>query len=229
MKEESKSMSLDEALIKRFLAVDPATVGHYIGGGFMRPEMKPIRRDDHRMIGPAYTVRISGRDSCALYYGIKHAPKGSVIVVDRCGDDTFACCGEMVATYAQSQGMAGIVIDGPATDSRAIEKLEIPVFCTGISAVTTMVYGATGEVDIPIVCSGAAVHPGDIVFGDADGVVVLPPDGYEDALEKAEASVAREVTLRQHFLSGGQPYWNVDRLFTEGLADRIAELKKLDD
>ena len=125
--------------------------------------------------------------------------------------------------------MAGIVIDGPATDSRAIERLEMPVFCTGISAVTTMIYGATGEVQIPIVCSGAHVNPGDIVFGDADGVVVLPPDGYEDALSKAEASVAREVNLRKHFLAGGDPLWNVDRLFTEGLADRIAELRKLDD
>ena len=72
-------MELTDTLKERFLSVDPATVGHYINGGFMRPEMKPIRRDDKRMIGPAYTVRISGRDSCALYYGIKHAPKGSVI------------------------------------------------------------------------------------------------------------------------------------------------------
>lgn len=222
-------MGLNEVLVKRFLSVDPATVGHYIGGGYMRPEMKPVRRDDNRMLGPAYTVRISGRDSCALYYGIKHAPKGSVIVVDRCGDNTFACVGEMVATYAQSRGMAGIVIDGPATDSRAIEKLEMPVFCTGISAVTTMIYGATGEVEIPVVCSGAHVNPGDIVFGDADGVVVLPQDGYEDALKKAEESVAREVTLRKHFLSGGDPLWNVDRLFHTGLAGTIAELRKLDD
>ena len=221
-------MALDEALKKRFMGVDPATVGHYIGGGYMRPEMKPLRRDDKQMIGPAYTVRISGRDSCALYYAIKHAPKGSVIVVDRCGDTTFACCGEMVATYAQSQGMAGIVIDGPATDSRAIEKLEIPVFCTGISAVTTMAYGLTGEVNIPVVCSGAQVNPGDIVFGDADGVVVLPPEGYEEALKKAEESVAREVKLREHFRAGGQPYWNVDRLFETGLQDRVAELKKMD-
>ncbi len=219
-------MNMNEALIKRFLAVDPATVGHYIGGGYMKPEMKPIRRNDDRMIGPAYTVRISGRDSCALYYGIKHAPKGSVIVVDRCGDNTFACCGEMVATYAQSRGMAGIVIDGPATDSRAIEKLDMPVFCTGISAVTTMIYGATGEVQIPVVCAGAHVNPGDYVFGDADGVVVLPPDGYEDALKKAEESVARELTLREHFRSGGDPLWNVDQLFTVGLTDAIAELRK---
>ena len=147
-------------------------------------------------------------------------------MVDRCGDNTFACCGEMVATYAQSRGMAGIVIDGPATDSRAIEKLDMPVFCTGISAVTTMIYGATGEVQIPVVCAGAHVNPGDYVFGDADGVVVLPPDGYEDALKKAEESVARELTLREHFRSGGDPLWNVDQLFTVGLTDTIAELRK---
>ncbi len=217
---------LDEKTIQRFLNVDPATVGHYIGGGYMRPEMKPVKRDDQRMVGEAYTVRISGRDSCELYYAIYTAPKGSVIVVDRCGDDTFACCGEMVVRFAMSRGMAGIVIDGPATDSRAIEKLGFPVFCTGISAVTTNIYGVTGETNIPICCSGAIVHPGDIVFGDADGVVVLPPDGYEEALCKAEASVAREVKQRKVFEEGGMPSWNLERIHAADIQSLINEFKK---
>ena len=71
------------------------------------------------------------------------------------------------------------------------------------------------------------MNPGDLVFGDADGVVVLPADGYEEALKKAEESVAREISLRKHFLNGGDPLWNVDRLFSVGLAETIAELKKL--
>ena len=104
-------MALSEEVIRRFQAVDPATMGHYIGGGFMRPEMKPLNLGERRMVGPAYTLRIPGRDSCGIYYAISKAPKGSVIVVDRCGDDTFACCGEMVATYAQGCGMAGLVIE----------------------------------------------------------------------------------------------------------------------
>lgn len=221
-------MELSQELIERFMSVDPATVGHYIGGGYMRPQMKPVKHTGRRMVGTAYTVRMPGRDSCAIYYAISKAPKGSVIVVDRCGDDTFACCGEMVAAYAQGCGMAGIVIDGPATDSVAIENMDIPVFCTGISAVTTVILGVTGEVNIPITCSGTAVNPGDIVFGDADGVVVLPPEGFEDALAKAETSVKNEVYQREIFLSGKLPGWNIERLFETDTVPMLLKLRETD-
>lgn len=219
---------LSKETIERFMSVDPATVGHYIGGGYMQPSMKAVRIDDKKMVGTAYTVRIPGRDSCALYYAISKAPRGSVIVVDRCGDDTFACCGEMVATYAQGCGMAGIVVDGPATDSIALSRLSIPVFCTGISAVTTIIIGVTGEVNIPVTCSGAIVNPGDIIFGDADGVVVLPPDKYEDALTKAEISVKNEVYQREIFSKGQLPGWNIDRLFETDTLSILSELRKID-
>jgi regulator of RNase E activity RraA len=142
-------MSLPQEMIDRFMAVDPATFGHYIGGGYMRPEMKPINRHS-KMVGQAWTVRLQGKDSCALYYALQKAPKGSVIVIDRCGDSMYACVGEMVALFAECQGFAGLVIDGPATDSLAIEKSGFPVFCTGISDVTTNVIGISGEQDIPI-------------------------------------------------------------------------------
>ncbi len=217
-------MLLSEELIKRFMAVDPATIGHYIGGGYMRPEMKALNIGERKMVGPAYTLRIPGKDSCGIYYAISKAPKGSVIVVDRCGDNTFACCGEMVALYAQGRGMAGLVIDGPATDSIAIRKLDMPVFCTGISAVTTVILGVTGEVQIPVVCSGTIVNPGDIVFGDADGVVVLPPNGYEEALRKSEESVQAEINQRKIFARGELPGWDIEKLFE---TDTVSMLLKL--
>jgi len=220
-------MSMQKEIVDRFLAVDPASIGHHIDGGFMRPEMKPINKHS-KMVGPAYTVRIQGKDSCALYYALEKAPKGSVIVIDRCGDTTYACVGEMVALFAQCQGFAGIVIDGPATDSLAIEKSGYPVFCTGISVVTTNVIGVSGKHDITIHCSGAVVRPGDIVFGDADGVIVIPPDNYMDLLVKAEESVAREVDMRKHFLAGGHPKINVERLYNADVMAMINELKKFD-
>lgn len=220
-------MSLSKELVDRFMAVDPATFGHYLVGGCMRPEMKPINKHS-KMVGPAYTVRIQGKDSCALYYAMQKAPKGSVIVIDRCGDTTYACVGEMVALFAECQGFAGMVIDGPATDSLAIEKSGFPVFCTGISVVTTNVVGVSGEQDVPVNCSGAVVHPGDIVFGDADGVVVIPPDNYLELLIKAEEAVVREVELRRHFRAGGSFKINVERLWNTDVMGMINELKKFD-
>jgi len=220
-------MSIPKEIIDRFMAVDPATFGHYLVGGCMRPEMKPINKHS-KMAGPAYTVRIQGKDSCALYYALQKAPKGSVIVIDRCGDTTYACVGEMVALFAECQGFAGIVIDGPATDSLAIEKSGFPVFCTGISVVTTNVIGVSGEHNVTVNCAGAVVRPGDIVFGDADGVVVIPPDNYLELLVKAEEAVAREVDLRKHFRAGGSFKINVERLYNADVMGMINELKKFD-
>ncbi len=220
-------MPLPKEIVDRFMKIDPATIGHYIGGGYMRPRMKPLNKLS-KMVGPAYTVRIQGRDSCALYYALEKAPKGSVIVIDRCGDSTYACVGEMVALFAECQGFAGIVIDGPATDSLAIERSGFPVFCTGVSVVTTNVLGVSGEHDVTVDCCGAVVRPGDIVFGDADGVVVVPPDDYLDLLVKAEESVAREVDLRKHFRAGGHPKINIERLYNADVMGIINNLKKFD-
>jgi regulator of RNase E activity RraA len=219
-------MGLSAEIVARFMGVDPATFGHYNGVRFMRPEMKPINKAS-KMVGTAYTVRIEGRDSTALYHALKAAPKGSVIVVDRCGDTTFACVGEMLALVAESHGFAGIVIDGPATDSVAIGKTTYPVFCTGISVVTTMVLGISGEHGVPVQCCGAVVNPGDIVFGDADGVVVIPPDGYEPLLVKAEAAAIREVEMRKLFKAGGFPQIDIERLSAANVPGIIDDLKKI--
>ena len=194
----------NDALKSRFLATDPATYGHYLGVRFLSSKVKPISKTS-KMIGPAYTVRILGKDSYGLYKAMEEAPAGSVLVIDRCGDEVYACVGEMVARNAKALGLAGIVIDGPATDSLWIEKMEFPVFCTGISVVTTNVWGITGECNIPISCFGAAVHPGDLVFGDADGVVVLPAEGYEEMLARAEEAAQREILMRQKFEAGEGP------------------------
>ena len=194
----------NEEIKQRFLTTDPATYGHYLGVSFMGAKMKPICKTS-KMIGPAYTVKMMGKDSFALYHALELAPKGSVIVIDRCGDDVYACVGEMVARNAKALGMAGIVIDGTATDSLWIEKMDFPVFCTGISVVTTNVWGISGEWNIDVSCCGAVVHPGDLVFGDADGVVVLPPSGYEEMLERAEEAAKREVVMRAKFENGEGP------------------------
>lgn len=211
----------------RFMGVDPATVGHHIGGGFMRPEMKPLNKSV-KMVGPAYTVRMEGRDAAPLHYAFTKANKGDVIVIDRCGDHTYAPIGEIVALYAQCQGFAGLVIDGAVTDSRAIEKQDFPIFCTGVSVVTTAILGVSGKVDIPVCCSGAVVHPGDIVFGDADGVIVLPPDGYEHALLKAEAGIAKEAGIKAAYLSGKKSHVNIERLYGADLMTTINKLKMYD-
>ena len=197
-------MAWTKEMIDRFMKTDPATYGHFVGVRFMKPAIKPINKHS-KMIGPAYTVRILGKDSCAMYRAIEEAPAGSVLVIDRCGDEVYAAVGEMVARYAKGAGLAGIVLDGPATDSLWIEEMDFPVFCTGISVATTNVWGISGEYNVDVSCGGATVHPGDLIFGDADGVVVMEPTGYEENLEKAEAATAREVAMREQFATDNPP------------------------
>ena len=197
-------MDWTKEIIDRFMKTDPATYGHFVGVRFMKPEIKPVNKHS-KMIGPAYTARILGKDSCAMYRAIEEAPKGAVLVIDRCGDPIYAAVGEMVARNAKAKGLAGIVLDGPATDSLWIEEMDFPVFCSGISVATTNVWGISGEFNVDINCGGAAVHPGDIIFGDADGVIVMEPENYEEKLKMAEESAARDCVMREQFKTATAP------------------------
>ena len=93
-------MEFTEEIRARFMKVSPAAIGHHISNGFMKAEIKPVK-DEMKVVGPAYTVRLTERDSSALYYALQKAPKGSVLVIDRSGDHTFACVGEFLAEMAK--------------------------------------------------------------------------------------------------------------------------------
>ncbi len=221
-------MELSQEIRDRFMKVEPAAIGHKISNGFMHPSIKPVS-DTMKVVGTAYTVRLTQRDSSALYYAIQKAPKGSVVVVDRAGDHTFACVGEFFAEMARGCGMAGIIIDGPATDKLALKQSDFPVFCTGFSPVTTNVTGTSGEVEIPIECGGAVVNPGDIILGDADGVIVVPSD-YMPYLEFAEQKAAEEAVkreqLRQGMIYNRREDFDVVKFFEYNVPAAINQLKK---
>ncbi len=184
-------MHLTPELIARIMSVAPAQFGHHLQHGFMHPRIKPVV-PWFKMVGHAYTVRATERDGSALYYGIMKAEKGSVIVVDRGGEDIFASAGDQLALMMKHRELGGLIVDGPVTDRIGLEKLGFPVFCTGYSPVTTLCTGTNGEVQIPVQCGGAVVKPGDVVFGDADGVVILPED-FEELLTAAEKMTRNEM------------------------------------
>lgn len=186
-------MQLTKEVIDRLMKVAPAQFGHHIEHGFMHPRIKPVV-PWMKMVGPAYTVRATERDGSALYYAIMTAEKGSVIVVDRGEEDIFACAGDQLVLMMKHRELGGLVVDGPVTDRIGLEKLGFPVFCTGFSPVTTLCKGTNGEVDIPVQCGGAVVNPGDIIFGDADGVIALSPDLLtEELLATAERMTNSEI------------------------------------
>ncbi len=179
-------MQLTQELIDRFMKVDPAQIGHYVKSGYMDTRIKPVVKT-FKVIGPAVTVRMTGDSNLMLYYAVEHAPKGSVIVVDRGGEPIHACCGDGCSLNAQCCGMAGIVIDGPACDSAGIERVGLPVFATGLSVLTTTIKeDRKASFNVPVQCGGVVVNPGDIIFGNAEGVLVMKPEECVALLEHAE-------------------------------------------
>ena len=125
-----------------------------------------------------------------------------VAVFGCCGSRRIAPWGELLSTASRARGAAGCVTDGMVRDVRAIRALRFPVFHGGIAPLDSKGRGMVAEIDVPIRCAGVAVAPGDLVVGDADGVIVVPQAVEEEALARAFAKVASEDRTRDELARG---------------------------
>lgn len=192
----------DASILERVREVEPATLGHIVENAVLDHRIQGIYRPI-RAVGFAFTVRVHGDDSAILHYALDLAGPNDVLVIDRGGERQHACLGGMVAFAAHHRGIAGAVIDGPATDIAEISGLPFPVFADGLSALTTRLGGRAGEINVPIDCGGVTVFPGDVVTADDNGVVVLRPEDALAVVEDAAGREARETDLKKHIRSGG--------------------------
>lgn len=199
----SEEIWVSHELRNKCSTVEPATIGHYLDFGFMDPKIKSLLKNV-RVIGQALTVRTTANDSVMVHKAASMVREGEVIVIDRSSDSKHACVGEMVAYAANTRKAAGIIIDGPATDIQAIREINIPVFATGLSPITTKLKGFQGEINSTIQCGGVAVHPGDFILADDNGVLVLPKKYPKlgSLIEKSTKSEARESINKQKLDSG---------------------------
>jgi regulator of RNase E activity RraA len=147
------------------------------------------------LIGPAYTVRPVPGDHLTVVKAMVEAPPGSVLVIDDVGCTEVAMAGEMMCTFAKKQGVVGMVIDGAVRDVAGIRGLDFQVFCRAITC-RSAVEESLGQVQVPIACGGVAVRPGDWIFGDDDGVVVVPLECLEEVIQGAIASEKIDDALR---------------------------------
>ena len=127
-----------------------------------------------------------------------------VAVFGCCGSRRIAPWGELLSTASRARGASGCVTDGFVRDVRAIRALRFPVFHGGIAPLDSKGRGKVVEIDTPIRCGGVAVAPGDLVFGDADGVIVVPRAVEDEALRRAFAKVAGENTTRDELAAGAK-------------------------
>jgi len=163
-------------LVQMLERVETATVGHVQHSGFVNPAIRAVI-PERRVAGTAVTLRIPGPDSTLLHYVVPLLRAGDFLVVERCDDTRHACWGGVLANVAKSIKLAGVVIDGPATDFSEIRRCEVPVWCRGPSPITTKVLGLEGAFNVPVSVGGVTVMPGDAVLADESGVLVL---GVED-------------------------------------------------
>lgn len=179
--------------------VETATLGHWRQFGFLHRDLQPLipRR---RVVGTVVTVAIPGADSTLLHHVMSLIRPGDFLIVDRLHDDRYACWGGGVTVAAKAAGAVGAAVDGPCTDLEEIEASDFPMWCRGISPITTRIYDIGGAINVPVSCGNTAVMPGWAVLADESGVIVLPPDEVRAEAEKAIATQvrgkAREASVR---------------------------------
>jgi 4-hydroxy-4-methyl-2-oxoglutarate aldolase len=192
---------LDPRLVDKLLRAEPATIGHFRNWGFMDPLIRAMQAD-RRIAGPAVTVRAPGVDGTIVGYALGQVRPGDVLVIDRCGDHRHAAFGGLVAYACKVAGLAGVIIDGVATDIGEVRRYGVPLWCRGLSAVTTKRIGLGGEFCVPVSCGGVDVHPGDVVIADECGIVVLDRDQAEAAADRAIGMQDAEVNSRARLDAG---------------------------
>jgi 4-hydroxy-4-methyl-2-oxoglutarate aldolase len=188
--------------------VETATIGHWRLFGFMDRRIQPLL-PGRRVVGTAVTVAIAGADSTMLHYATGKLRPGDILVVDRLGDDKYACWGGGVTVAAKAAGAVAGIVDGPCTDLSEIRESDLPVWSRGTSPITTRLYNLGGGMNIPVSCGGAVVMPGDAILADESGVLVLPSHevrvvaqralSMQEDIKKSEARVRRgEIKLGVH-------------------------------
>ncbi len=168
--------------------------------GLMKPYLRPIY-PGAKAAGPAITVLCHPGDNLMIHAAVEVCRPGDVMVVAVVAESTDGMFGELLATSLRAHGVVGMVIDAGSRDIAKLTEMNFPVWSRAVSAQGT-VKETAGSVNVDVVCAGAIVHPGDVIVGDQDGVVVVPRARAAEIAKLGEQRSAKEEGTRERLRSG---------------------------
>ncbi|MEE7505476.1 RraA family protein [Methylobacterium sp. C33D] len=192
--------AVDPVVLAAFRDVSTATISDCLERMPVLTGLRPFHRGGP-LIGTAFTVRVRSGDNLAIHQALEEVRPGDVLVVDGGGDTGRALVGDIMKAIAESRGVAGFVIDGAVRDTAAFAGADFPCYARAATPRGPFKTGP-GAINVPVCVGGWTVNPGDVVVGDADGVVSFPSADAATLLDAVRAQAAREAEVLEQIRAG---------------------------
>lgn len=203
-------------LVARFKGMPVANIDDSMGRiAAVHAAIVPVGKG--QLLGTAFTVRVPQGDNLMFHAAMDLAQPGDVIMIDAGGFEDRSIFGELMATYCKSRGIAGIVCDGAIRDSGELAAMEnFPVYARSVTPNGPYKNGP-GEINVPVSIGDKIVHPGDIIVGDEDGVIIIPQSIASEVADATQAIQEKEAKIMEHILRDG----TYDRPWVDEMLEKL--------